>query len=260
MSEMVLSEAQGPVLRLTINRPDRRNAINEEVCRGLQAAIDTAENDPRIRVLVLTGAGDQVFCAGGDLKPSADGSPFTMNPADPRHYVVDLFRRMERCRLPIVARVNGQAMAGGLGLVCACDMAVASASARFGVPETRVGLFPMMILPYMMKVIPRRRLLELCITGELIDADRALALDIVNYVVPSAELDTKLEWLLARIIDKSPTAIRLGKQAFRAIEDMSLDQAFEYTQLMLPTMAMSEDAKEGFAAFNAKRKPSWTGR
>ena len=173
---------------------------------------------------------------------------------------VKLFRRLQACRLPLIARINGNAMAGGLGLVCACDLAIASASARFGVPETRVGLFPMMILPYMLRVIPRRRLLEMCITGELFDAQEALALDIVNYVVPPEELDAKVDWLLARIVDKSPTAIRIGKQMFHAIEDMTLDQSFELTQVVLPIMAQSADAKEGFAAFNDKRKPRFTGR
>lgn len=260
MTEVVLAATEGAAFRITINRPKRRNSINEEVCLQIAAAIDAAEADRDVRAVVLTGAGDQAFCAGGDLKPGADGAPFTINPADPNNFVIKLFRRMEKCRLPIVARVNGHALAGGLGLVCACDMAVASSAAKFGVPEAKIGLFPMMILPYMMRVIPRRRLLEMCITGELISAEEALALDILNYVAAPAELDAKLDWLLARIVDKSPTSIRLGKQVFRAIEDMTLDQAFEHTQVMLPLIALSQDAKEGFAAFNEKRKPIWTGK
>ena len=260
MSDVVLCAARGLALEITINRPERRNAINEDVCAGIAAAIDAAEANPEVRALVLTGAGDQAFCAGGDLKPNADGAPFTMDPAEPNHFVVKLFRRMQQCRLPIIARVNGHAMAGGLGLLCACDFAVATSTARFGVPETRIGLFPMMILPYMMRIIPRRKLMELCVTGELVKADEALAMGILNYVVPPAELDEKLDWLLARICDKSPTAIRIGKQVFHAIEDMTLDQSFELTQVMLPVMAMSQDAKEGFAAFNQKRDPRWTGK
>lgn len=260
MSDVVLSAARGLALEITINRPERRNAINEDVCAGIAAAIDAAEANPEVRALVLTGAGDQAFCAGGDLKPNADGAPFTMDPSEPNHFVVKLFRRLQQCRLPIIARVNGHAMAGGLGLLCACDFAVAASTARFGVPETRIGLFPMMILPYMMRIIPRRKLLELCVTGELVKADEALAMGILNYVVPPEELDVKLDWLLARICDKSPTAIRIGKQVFHAIEDMTLDQSFELTQVMLPVMAMSQDAKEGFAAFNEKRDPQWTGK
>ncbi|MEQ8661182.1 MAG: enoyl-CoA hydratase-related protein [Gammaproteobacteria bacterium] len=260
MSEVVLRAHTGAVMRLTINRPERRNALNEEVCRALAAGIDAAEDDAAIRVVIITGAGDKAFCAGGDLKPGADGTPFTMDPARPHHYVIDLFRRMEACSKPIVARVNGHALAGGLGLVCACDMAIGVTHASLGVPETRVGLFPMMILSYMMRIVPRRKLFEMTITGEPFSAAEALELGILNYAVPAAELDQRVDWLVARIIDKSPTGIRLGKQAFRAIEDMPLDKAFEYTQLMLPIMAMTEDAREGFAAFNEKRDPVWRGR
>jgi enoyl-CoA hydratase/carnithine racemase len=259
MGEVVLCERDEAVMRLTINRPERRNALNEEVCAGLAAGIDAAEATDGVRVVVITGSGDRVFCAGGDLKPGADGTPFAVNPADPRHYVVALFRRMERCRIPIIARVNGHALAGGLGLVCACDMAIAVSTAQFGVPESRLGLFPMMILSYMMRIIPRRKLFEMTITGEPFAAAEARELDIVNYVVGPDELDQRLAWLVARIVDKSPTAIRLGKQAFRAIEDMPLDKAFEYTQLMLPMMALTGDAREGFAAFNEKRPPRWPG-
>lgn len=260
MSDVTRSEARGHAYFITITRADRRNAINEEVCAGIATALDAAEANPESRAVVITGDGTQAFCAGGDLKPNAEGAPFTMEPAEPNHFVVRLFRRMQQCRLPIIARVNGHAMAGGLGLVCACDFAIAADHARFGVPETRIGLFPMMILPYMLRVIPRRQLMELCITGELINATEARGMGILNYVVPAAELDAKLDWLLARIVDKSPTAIRIGKQVFHAIEDMTLDQSFELTQVMLPVMAMSEDAKEGFAAFNQKREPKWTGK
>lgn len=260
MSDVVLTAREGAVLRITINRPERRNAMNEEVCAGIAAGVGEAEATPGVRVIVLTGAGDKVFCAGGDLKPGADGTPFVIDPANPRHYVIQLFRRLERCGLPVIARVNGHALAGGLGLVCACDMAISTDTATFGVPETKLGLFPMMILGYMMRIVPRRKLYEIATTGEPFSAAEALAMDIVNHVVPAAELDAKLEWLVGRIADKSPTAIKLGKQAFRAIEDLPLDKAFEYTQLMLPMMAMTEDAREGFAAFNEKRAPRWPGR
>ena len=182
MNDVVKTERDGAVLRITINRPERRNALNEEVCAGIAAAIDVAEASPGVRVVVLTGSGDKVFCAGGDLKPGADGTPFVIDPANPRHYVIQLFRRLERCGLPVIARVNGHAMAGGLGLVCACDMAVSTDTAQFGVPESKLGLFPMMILSYMMRIIPRRKLYEIATTGEPFSAAEALAMDIVNYV------------------------------------------------------------------------------
>jgi enoyl-CoA hydratase/carnithine racemase len=259
MTEPVLVEQRGQVRWLIINREERRNALNEAVGAGLIRGIDEAEADPDCRAIVVTGAGTQAFCAGGDLQPNAQGAPFTVDPADPRNFVVRLLRRFEACRLPIVARVNGHALAGGLGLVCACDLAVASTAARFGTPESRLGLFPMMILPLMQRVLPMRRLLELCITGEQWTAEEALAMGLLNYVAPPEALDEKLGWLLSRILDKSPAAVRLGKMGFHAMRDMTLDQGFDYAQLMLPMMAQTKDAAEGFAAFREKRTPSWTG-
>ena len=260
MPEQVLVERRGTVLWITINRPERRNTINEAVIEGIGAGIRSAAGDTAVRAIVLTGAGDRAFCAGGDLNPTADGAPFAVNPAQPRNYVVNLFKLMEECDLPIIARVNGHAMAGGLGLLCACDLAVASADATFGTPESKIGLFPMMIMPHLMRVIPARRLMELCITGEALTSQEALAAGLVNYVVPSSELDSKLDWLLARIVERSPTGIRLGKIGFHAMRDMTIRAGWEYAQLMLPAMAQTEDAREGMRAFSEKRPPKFVGK
>lgn len=260
MSEEVAISRRDAALVVTINREARRNALNEAVAGAIFSALDTAEADSSVRAVVLTGAGDKAFCAGGDLKPNADGTPFTIEAADPRHYVVRLLRRMDACRLPLVARVNGHALGGGLGLVCACDLVVAREDALLGVTEVKVGLFPMMILPYLMRVLPYRRLMELCLTGETIAAGSSDAKAIVNYAVPAGDLDAKIEWLLARLVDKSPTGIRLGKQSLAKIREMSTDAALEYAQFMLANMARTEDAREGFAAFAERRPPAWTGR
>ena len=260
MSGEVVITRRGAALVATIDRVARRNALNEAVAAGIVAALDEAEADPEIRAVVLTGAGDKAFCAGGDLKPNADGTPFTIDAADPRHYVAALLRRMDACRLPLVARVNGHALAGGFGLVCACDLVVARDDALLGVSEVKVGLFPMMILPYLTRVLPYRRLMELCLTGEFIAAGSADAGAAVNYAVPAAELDGKLDWLLDRLTDKSPTGIRLGKQSMAKMREMTTSAALEYAQFMLANMARTEDAREGFAAFAEKRPPVWTGR
>jgi enoyl-CoA hydratase/carnithine racemase len=201
-----------------------------------------------------------VFCAGGDLKSTGGDAPFDVDPSDPRNFVVALLRRIAECRLPIVARVNGHAVAGGLGLVCACDLAVASDRARFGVPEVGIGTFPMMILPFLMRVLPARTLLELCLTGDLIDAADARACGLVNRVVPPAELDAATDALVARLASRSPTAVRLGKQGAHAMRDMALGEALEYAQLMIALMVQTRDAAEGIAAFRARRPPEWTGR
>ncbi|MDN2580938.1 enoyl-CoA hydratase-related protein [Aquibium sp. ELW1220] len=252
-------ERRGEVLWITINREERRNALNETVAERIHSGLDRAEADREIRAVVLTGAGDKAFCAGGDLQLQADGTPFTIDVADPRHYVARLLRRMDSCRLPLVARVNGHALAGGLGLVCACDLVVAREDAMLGVSEVKVGIFPMMILPFLLRVISYRRMMELCLSGEPMLAREAAGERIVNYAVPAGELDEKLDWLLARITDKSPTGIRLGKQALAKIREMSTDAALEYAQFMLANMSRTQDAREGFLAFNEKRKPNWTG-
>lgn len=258
MTGTVKLERRGAVLVVTIDREERRNALNESVAKGIAAGLDQAEGDRDIRAVLLTGAGEKAFCAGGDLQRAADGTPFTIDAADPRHYVAALLRRMDACRLPIVARVNGHALAGGFGLVCACDLVVAREDALLGVSEVKVGLFPMMILPYLLRVLPQRLMMELCVTGEPITAAEGLADRIVNYAVPAGELDARTDWLLDRIVSKSPTGIRLGKQALSKIREMSTDSALEYAQFMLANMARTKDAREGFAAFIEKRAPQWT--
>jgi enoyl-CoA hydratase/carnithine racemase len=251
-------ERNDAVLTITIDRIERRNALNEAVAEGVFAGLDEAEADRQIRAVVLTGAGDKAFCAGGDLQPAADGTPFTIDPADPRHYVARLLRRMDACRLPLIARLNGHALAGGFGLACACDLVVAREDALLGVPEVKVGLFPMMILPYLLRVMPYRTMMEMCVTGEPMTGSEAAARGFINYAAPAAELDAKVAWLAGRIVTKSPTGVRLGKQALAKIREMSTDSALEYAQFMLANMARTRDAKEGFAAFNEKRAAQWT--
>lgn len=258
VTEQVLKTRNGAVLTIAINREARRNALNETVATEIVAGLDAAESDRSIRAIVLTGAGDKAFCAGGDLQPGADGTPFVIDSANPRHYVANLLRRMDACRLPIIARVNGHALAGGFGLVCACDLVVARDDALLGVSEVKVGLFPMMILPLLLRVMPYRLMMEFCLTGEPIKAGDPTAASVVNYAVPPEELDAKTAWLVERVTAKSPTGIRLGKQALAKIREMSMDAALEYAQFMLANMARTKDAREGFAAFNEKRPANWT--
>ncbi len=259
MSEPVLVECRGAVQWITINREERRNALNEQVVRTIDKAIAEAVSGGEVKAIVLTGAGDKAFCAGADLAKNAKGFAFAVDYARPKHYIVDLFKRLQECTLPVIARVNGHVMAGGFGILCACDMAIAADDIRIGTTESKIGVTPMMILPYMLRILPPRKLQEMCITGEQFSARDALDWGVVNYVVPRAELDAKLDWLLARVTDKSPTAIRLGKQAYNAMRDMSLRESLEFAQAMVPVMSSTEDAKEGMAAFQEKRSPNFTG-
>ena len=260
MAGTVATARNGAVFTITITREARRNALNAEVAEGIIAGLAAAEGDPEVRAIVLTGEGEKAFCAGGDLQPSAEGAPFSMDHADPRHYLATLFRAMNACRLPLIARVNGPALAGGYGLMCGCDLVVAREDAPLGVPEVKVGLFPMMILPFLLRATPHRLLMEMCLTGESITAAEAKLHAIVNYAVPAGELDAKLDWLLARLIGKSPSGIRLGKQGLMRVREMSFEAALDFAPFVLANMAQTEDAREGFKAFAEKRAPQWTGR
>lgn len=257
---VVLTEVRGHQMRITINRPERRNALNVHVARGISEGIAAAEANPEIRVIVLTGAGDKAFCAGGDLAPAADGAPFTVDPSRPRNFLVDLFKQMESCDIPILARVNGHALAGGFGLLCGCDMAIAADTATFGTPESKIGLFPMMIMPFMLRIMTLRKFMEFCMLGEAVSAAEALQHGLINWVVPAAELDARTEEIANKLAARSPTAIRLGKQGFHAMRDMSVRQGLEFAQIMLPMMASTEDAREGMRAFQGKRPPIWTNK
>lgn len=259
MSE-VRCERRGAALWLTIDRESSRNALNEAVLDGLREGLLSLDDHSEVRAVVVTGAGDKAFCAGGDLKPTAEGDPFRVDPAQLDNPVVKLFRTIIDCPVPVIARVNGHALAGGFGLACATDFAIVADHARLGVPEARIGIFPMMILPYMLRTIPRRKLLELCLTGEPMTAAEALAHGIVNHVVPLAGLDSKVDALVSSIAQCSPTALRIGRRALATVEALSLTEALEYAQRMLPLMARTQDAREGFKAFNERRTPVWTGR
>lgn len=253
-------EPRGAACVVTIDRAAQHNTMTDVVMQELAAALQAAEALPGVRALVITGAGEATFCAGGALKPTADGSPFALEPGRFDNPVAELFRAMDRCNLPLVARVNGSAFGGGLGLVCACDFAVAADHAMFGTTEARVGVFPMMILPVLMRVIPRRRLQEMCFFAHRFAAAQAQAMDIVNEVVPAAQLDAAVDALVQRLAANSPVALRIGRRALAAMTDLSLSDALNLAQAILPVLAQSEDTREGMKAFAERRTPVWPGR
>jgi enoyl-CoA hydratase/carnithine racemase len=254
-TEELLIEPRGPVLWLTINRPQRRNAVSHPVLATLAQAIDAAQQQRDIRAIVLTGAGEQAFCAGADLQAS---QAFTTDYSEPQGHVARVLRAAQASNVPLIARVNGACMAGGMGLLAMCDLAVAATHARFGLPEVKVGVFPAQVLTVLLHLIPRRKLAELCLTGEPIDAAQALELGLVNYV--DADLDGRLQWLLDRLLDKSPAAIRRGLYTMKRIEAMGFEERMAFTESQIALFTLTEDAKEGQAAFQQKRKPVWPGR
>jgi len=257
-NKSVLLEKRGSAFWITINRPDKRNALNGEVIAAIAKGYRDAHDDADVRVIVLTGAGEKAFCAGADLQNS--GAAFSTDFSKPNADYADLLRLSQNATKPAIARVGGVCMAGGMGLLCMTDMAVAADHAIFGLPEVKVGVFPMQVMSLLQSVAPPRLVNEWALTGEPFDAKTAQAAGLLNYVVPATELDARVEWLVSRIIDKSPTAIRRGKYAMRAISSMSFDESIAYTESQIALLAMTEDAKEGLKAFGEKRKPVWTGR
>ncbi len=205
--------------------------------------------------MVITGTGDKAFCAGADLQAA---QAFTSDYSEPYGHLALLLRRAKASNLPLVARVNGACMAGGMGLLSMCDLAVAASHAVFGLPEVKVGVFPAQVLSVLQHLVPRRRLAEMCLTGEPLTAAQALEYGLVNYV--DDDVDAKLDWLLQRMLDKSPAAIRRGLYTMKKIETMGFEESMSFTESQIALFTLTEDAREGQQAFQQKRKPQWTGR
>ena len=254
MTTVVKVSRQDARLVLTIDRPERRNALNADVIGALQEALHRTKSDDTIRAVVLTGAGDEAFCAGADLGANA----FEFDYATPTSAYADLLRTARTLDVPLIARVNGACMAGGMGLLAMCDLAIAAPHAVFGLPEAKVGVFPMQVLAVLQAQVPQRFLAQLCLTGDPIDAARARDIGLVNEVTP--ELDGALERLLSRLQSNSPTALRRGLYAMKAMRSMSFEEAIAFGEGQIGLLAMTQDAREGIAAFKDKRKPQWTGK
>lgn len=254
-ADAVLTERRGAVLWITINRPERRNAINMAVVEGVHAALAGIDADRTIRAAVLTGAGDKAFCAGGDLEGGTE--IFGKGEDEPTSPFGRLARLARSVGVPLVARVNGACVAGGVGLLALCDLAVAADHARFGLPEARIGVFPMQVMASLRRVLLPRHAAELALTGEMIDSDRAFDIGLVNQVVPADQLDARVDELLAALIAGSPAALRRGKYVIAAMENMDFDAAIAFAEGQIALAAQTGDAAEGVAAFKEKRKPRW---
>lgn len=248
-----------PIARITLNRPAKRNPLGPLTIGELIHALETARDDDDVRVIVLTGAG-KAFSAGGDLSMlSGNREAATESVATPRP-LVDLFPCMHALGKPIVAMVNGHALAGGMGLMVACDLVVASGAATFGLTEIKVGLWPMMITAEIVRNIGRKRTLELMLTGKRISATEAESMGLLNMVVPPDELEEQTMVLARELANRSPAAVALGLQAFYASQDMAQAPALSYLEKQLGRVLALEDAAEGIMAFLQKRTPSWKGR
>jgi enoyl-CoA hydratase len=259
MTDEVLFAITDGVARVTINRPERRNAMSYGVMHGLREAMDRARVDDAVRVVVLTGAGDKAFCAGADLSGIAENAGAAAA-HEGRGLLADLFRDMWSLGKPLVARVRGYALAGGFGLACACDLIVAADDAVFGTPEINVGLWPFMITVPLLRSMPPKTALDLMMTGRRVSADEGNRIGFVQRVVPVADLDAAVDALAAELAAKSPLIMRWGRDAFYRVLEMDADAALSYLQGMLTVTTQTEDAAEGVAAFAEKRVPEWKGR
>jgi methylglutaconyl-CoA hydratase len=255
-SPVILVERRGSASWIFINREERRNALNPDVIAGIRAAVEDAAADDSIRAIVLTGMGEKAFCAGADLSRGTDVfSPEGLD--EPTTDFGRLARRVREIGIPIVARINGACVAGGMGLMSLCDLAIAADHAKFGLPEAKVGVFPMQVLVYLRRVISARHINELCLTGELISATRAYEMGMANQVVPKAQLDEAVERMLGLLMSASPVAIKRGKTAIAAMEAMGFGEALAFAEAQIAAASRTGEAREGLAAFNEKRKPRW---
>jgi enoyl-CoA hydratase/carnithine racemase len=254
----VIEAAAGAgVLRITLNNPARRNAIGPTMINELLYALADGMDDPDVRSVVLTGAG-VAFCVGGDFGQftSKSGEPAL----DPKGNFADLLLAIMNAKKPVVARVNGHALGGGLGLVAASHFAIGVRRAKLGTPEIDVGLFPMMIMAVLQRHVPRRRLLEMMLFGKQMDADEAARSGLLNKVVEDDGLDAAVEEVTSTIASKSPMTVRLGLEAFAAQDDLDLETALPMLSERLAGCLATDDAREGLTAFLEKRPPKWTGR
>ena len=270
----VIVETHDRITRITINRPERRNAMSWEVVRGLRAAFATAREDPDVRVVVLAGAGDKAFCSGADLGSMGHGIPTggtagsedareagLLGQHEARGELAGLFEQMWGLGKPTIARVQGWAMAGGFGLALACDLVIASERARFGAPEVNVGLWPFMITVPLVRSMPPKKALELMLTGRFINAQRAFATGLVSELMPDAEVDAAAAKLALEMTETSPLGLRLTKECLSlSIDAGSLEQAVAMEDRNQVLCVRAGYIEEGARAFLEKRKPRYAPR
>ena len=251
----LLYQTRDGVGYFTINREPRRNAISLEAISLFLSNLDAAEADTAVRTICITGAGDRAFCAGADLGDAATGGIA----AGFQNYA-RLLKRLCSYPKPVVARVNGHCMAGGMGLMLACDIVITADNARFGTPEVNVGLFPMMIGALIYRNGIRKKAMEMILLGDRISAGQALEMGLVSRVVAADQLDAEVETVLQKLSGKSPIGMKIGKQAFYAMADMPFEKAVDFLAGKIAEVAATEDAREGISAFLEKRPPVFKGK
>ena len=251
----LLYSVEKNVARLIINREAQRNAISLEAIELFSKCLDEAEKDENVRVILITGSGDKAFCSGADLGGAVDGKIQQGFKSYAR-----LITRLSNYPKPVVARINGACMAGGMGLMLACDIVIAKKDAKFGTPEVNVGLWPMMIGALIYRNVLRKKAMEMILLGERLTADQALSMGLITRVVQPDELDDEVDQILKSLAAKSPIGMKIGKEAFYAMADMPFEQAVDFLSDKIAEVAATDDAREGITAFIEKRKPMFKGK
>jgi enoyl-CoA hydratase/carnithine racemase len=264
MYEAIIYAVAERVATITLNRPEARNALSDQMIDELLDAFERARLDDEVRVIVLTGSGDRAFCAGADLGglgAKQDDGRSVADPSDIRQSApYRLFTAFPRLGKPVIGRLAGHAVAGGLGLAAACDLVIAADDVKLGTPEVNVGLWPMMIMAIINRNVAPKQAFKLYYTGRRITAAEGREIGLVTEVVPRAELDARVNELAATIAAKSPIGLRIGRDAFFAIEGRSLEDQVAYLLGGLVELAGTDDAKEGITAFLEGRDPDFKGR
>jgi enoyl-CoA hydratase/carnithine racemase len=256
--EVVKYEVAEGVATVTLNNPEKRNMLSGQMLAELVDAMKTARDSEEVRSVVLTGAGDKVFCAGADLGGFAADVPLVA-----KHFATDLFleyfRLMPRLGKPSLCAANGHVLAGGMGLALSCDLLIAKEGATFGTPEINVGAFPYMIMAIIYRNVPRKKVNEMMLLGERLSAKQAVEYGLANKVVPAGEFDAAVSDWANKLASKSPVLMRLGHDAMYRQQDMAVDDALDYLRSQLSLTFSTEDIVEGTAFFE-KRDPQWKGR
>ena len=257
--EVVKYEVAEGVATVTLNNPEKRNMLSGQMLAELVDAMKTARDSEEVRSVVLTGAGDKVFCAGADLGGFAADVPLVA-----KHFATDLFleyfRLMPRLGKPSLCAANGHVLAGGMGLALSCDLLIAKEGATFGTPEINVGAFPYMIMAIIYRNVPRKKVNEMMLLGERLSAEEAVEFGLANKVVPADEFDGAVAEWATKLASKSPVLMRLGHDAMYRQQDMAVDDALDYLRSQLSLTFSTEDIVEGVTAFFEKRDPQWKGR
>ena len=261
MYQTIVTEAKGRAGMITLSREERRNAISPTMLVELLDALRVFDDEPNMAVIVLTGAGSKAFCAGADFGEAMSPAASLLDRHEEQRKFAELFRVVKGLRKPLLGRINGHALGGGLGLACSCDVVIAAEDCQFGTPEINVGLFPYVIMAILLRSTSApKKLMEMMLTGERLDAREAQQLGLVSHVVPREQLDAKVDEIVKKIGGKSPAILRLGRRAFYTVRDMEYEKALEYLSSMLAINTMAEDVAEGISAFLEKREPRWKGK